>query len=100
MVCSTHRQGDGVCGFASGIERLQYAAEERYSFAELCDSAYARNGHISERTGGGTYLSEDGCGVHRDNTDDHEMVFKMLGGRGKVPDIVLESFDGAQSPSY
>ena len=33
-----------------------------------------------KRTGGETYLSEDGCGIHNDNTPDHKVVVEMWAG--------------------
>ena len=37
-------------------------------------------GHSARRTHNETYLSEEGCGVHNDNTEDHEVVVEMYAG--------------------
>ena len=34
----------------------------------------------ARRTHNETYLSEEGCGVHNDNTEDHEVVVEMYAG--------------------
>ena len=81
LTSSHHIQGDSVSGFVTGFERLQLAAERHTgTYDDLCRASVRRGGHSARRTHNETYLSEEGCGVHNDNTEDHEVVVEMYAG--------------------
>jgi hypothetical protein len=81
LTASRHGQDDSTSGFMIGIERIEQDALRHTSFDILCKMAWSSAlGHVVDRTGGGSYLSEAGCGVHKDSTKDHEVVLEMWGG--------------------
>ena len=74
---------DGRSGFVTGYYRLEHHAAKFETYEEFLDAAIktrtdGAEGYVCARNHG-SYLSEQGCGVHYDGTNDHELVLEVWG---------------------